>query len=299
MAELMKGKVWSERKHKMTYPCFAEVKHDEIRCHIKVRPAMLDVEFLSYAGKPLQNMQEFRELWLRVGEATGMYEFDCGFEVNGNFNDSYRWVRSSTGAPSELLRTPKKFFVFDLPELTGMQFEMRNRVRAEVTSTANGAAMSLSCDTSVHVPDGYLCCTEEDVERVFIGVRGAGFEGLMVKSLEHTYQRGKRIDGWLKMKPEDDADGIIVDIHEAISDTDDPAKGLYKGKPLGRANSVTVRLEDGSHATPHGIPHELGKELLANPSKYMHKQWCEFSYMERDRQGGYRHPVFRRLREAK
>ena len=59
-----------------------------------------------------------------------------------------------------------------------------------------------------------------------------------------------------------------------------------------------VKVEDGSEASPHGIAHDLGRDMHENPEKYI-GQWAEFKYMERDRQGGYRHPVFYRLREAK
>jgi ATP-dependent DNA ligase len=124
---------------------------------------------------------------------------------------------------------------------------------------------------------------------MFIVARERGFEGLMVKSLQHLYEAGKRTAGWLKVKPSDDADGIITELHEAVSEA---------GEPLGRTGSITIKVEDGSTATPHGIAHELGREMHEHPERFI-GQWAEFKFMERDRQGGYRHPVFNRLREAK
>jgi len=103
------------------------------------------------------------------------------------------------------------------------------------------------------------------------------------------YERGKRTYGWLKLKPEDDADGIITGINQAFSET---------GEALGRAGSVDVLCADKSKASPSGIPHPLGRDMWENPQKYL-GQWCEFRFMERDRQGGYRHPNFHRIREAK
>ena len=119
----------------------------------------------------------------------------------------------------------------------------------------------------------------------------------MVKSLDHVYERGARIYGWLKYKPEEDADGVITELHEAICGKDQPHLGLRKGDRLGRIGSVTVRMADGSTASPHGIAFPLGRDMFDHPEKYI-GQWCEFKYMEIDRQGGYRHPTFHRLREA-
>lgn len=283
MAELMKGQKWTERKHKMTYPAWVEIKVDEIRCHVLVDPLVCGVTFKSYAGKPLANMDGFASMFAALATETGFTEFDCGFEVNGNFNDSYRWVRSTNGAPAELLETTKRFILFDLPELVGASFESRMHTRHNVV------VAGISIDMPIFEPAGSWAHEEASVEEMFKVARERGYEGLMVKSLDHTYERGKRTNGWLKVKPEDDADGVILELHEAISED---------GTPLGRTGSVTILVEDGSKATPHGIAHELGREMHEHPEKFI-GQWAEFKYMERDRQGGYRHPVFGRVREAK
>ena len=284
MTELMKGHKWRDRKHKMTYPAWVEIKMDEIRCHVTVEPqGTWPVTFLSFAGKPLHNLEQFAEKFRELAKTSGVCEFDCGFEANENFNDSYRWVRSSKGLPSDLVGKPAKFLLFDLPSHPGT-FEQRMQERH------NLAVLALAQDfDNLFQPPGSWAHEEGSVEAMFEVARSRGYEGLMVKSLQHKYLRGKRTDGWLKVKPEDDADGTITAIHEAISED---------GQPLGRAGSVTIRVEDGSEATPHGIAHDLGRDMWENQGKYLN-QWAEFRYMERDRQGGYRHPVFHRLREAK
>ena len=287
MAALMKGHKWRDRKHKMTYPAWVEIKHDEIRCHVIVNPQNWAVEYRSFAGKPLHNLSEFDAKWAELASITGLYEFDTGFEANGNYNDSYRWVRSSKGLPDDLIDKPTKFLLFDLPTEKGT-FEQRMHTRHNV------AVLALGIDfDNLYQPAGSWAHEQDSVVEMFQVARDRGFEGLMVKSLDHTYERGKRTDGWLKVKPEDDADGIITEIREAFSDT------LME---LGRAGSVTVKVleDDGTYsfAQPHGIPHDLGRDMHENPEKYI-GQWVEFKYMERDRKGGYRHPVFHRLREAK
>lgn len=302
MAELMKGNVWKDRRDAkdrkgnpiVTYPVYVEDKHDEIRCHVKVRECPISgqrVEFLSYAGKPLANMDSFEQTFITLARGTAYKEFDLGFEVNGNFNDSYRWVRSTKGVPADLKDATFKFLVFGLPNHADT-IRAQHWRRQDVANYARDW-----CSVPFEVPYYVLADSAEWVELAFLDARKRGLEGVMVKQPEHLYER-KRTDGWLKMKPEDEADGVIVELIEATATVADPERGIAVGDPLGRIGSVRVRMEDGSEACPHGIAHELGRDMYKNPLKY-YDEWCEFKFMERDRQGGYRHPTFFRLREAK
>lgn len=291
MPELMKGKVWSERKHLVEYPVCVEDKHDEIRCHVIVSDDWSEVKFLSYSGKPLANMQDFASAFRTLTRGIGFYEFDVGVEVNGNFNDSYRWVRSTKGVPKDLVGARIRFLVFGIPSIH-CTLDFQHSLRGEVVDYAHDWT---SLDMAL--PYFAVCHNEDEVDSAFANARARGLEGVMVKQPRAKYER-KRTDGWLKMKPENDADGIIVEIIQAYAGKDQPELGIKAGDPLGRAGSVRVRMEDGSEACPHGIEHALATEMWLNPQAYI-GQWCEFNYMERDRQGGYRHPTFHRIREAK
>lgn len=302
MPQLMKGNCWHERcdaKDRkgnpiVKYPVYVEDKHDEIRCHVLVdltNPHDHRIKFLSYAGKPLANMDRFCKLFSDLAKGTGYTEFDMGFECNGNFNDSYRWVRSTKGVPDDLKDATFKFFVFGLPTLGLTLFKQK------VEREAVAAYAKDWVSTPVLTPEVVLCDNAHDVENAFLNARARGLEGVMVKQPFALYER-KRTDGWLKMKPENDADGAITALHEAVCGTDQPELGLKVGDKLGRIGSATIRMEDGSEAAPHGIPHGLGRAMLDHPENYI-GQWVTMKYMERDRQGGYRHPTFHRLREAK
>lgn len=281
MPELMKGNVWKDRKDArnrrgepiVTYPLIAEIKYDEIRCHVKVQPND-HVEFLSYAGNPLANMERFSLSFQLLSEYMHYFEFDCGFEVNGNFNDSYRWVRSTNGVPADLTNATTRFILFDLPE-NPYSYTVR---QVAIKATANRA--------SFHTPTSQFCSNEAEIDAAFAWALDSGYEGLMIKRPNHTYQR-RRTDDWLKMKPSEDADGVIISLLEAVS---------LEGEPLGRIGSIGITCDDGSFAQPHGIPHALGREMFNNPDNFI-GQRCEFRYMMRDRQGGYRHPTFHRVRE--
>lgn len=297
MAELMKGFTWHERKDArdrkgnpiVTYPVMVEVKHDEIRVHVKVNQSG-DVEFLSYAGKPLHNLGVFAPHFQRVWEICGCSEFDMGFEANGNFNDSYRWVRSSNGLPDDLIGKPTHWYIFGLPSIGGTlahQLGARSAMRVKFAEWAG---------LDIKVPICRWADSEVDVNGVYEEFRGLGYEGAMVKQPNHTYER-KRTDGWLKMKPENDATGIIKGFVEAVCGKDQPELGLKVGDPLGRVGSVELWIPGGGKAFPHGIPHELGRDMFLHPEKYL-EQSADFHFMEIDRQGGYRHPTWGRLREA-
>lgn len=308
MASLMKGNKWHERRDAVDrrgnpivkYPVMVETKHDEVRVHVLVEkskisthPSVADeyvVKYLSYAGKPLANLERFSDDFIRLANTTGQYEFDMGFEVNGNYNDSFRWVRSTRGLPEELEDAPVRWLIYGLPGLGGtLASQWAHRLAV--------AYKTIGRSIRVNVPMYVWAHSADDVERIFSSYRNRGYEGAMVKQPEHLYERS-RTDGWLKMKPEDDEDGIIVALHEAIAGVDQPELGIRAGDRLGRTGSITIRMPDGSEATPHGISHELGRDMHNNPEKYI-GHWAEFKFMERDRQGGYRHPVFHRLREAK
>lgn len=289
MAELMKGNKWNERKHLVEYPVWVEIKYDEIRCHVKVLSD--EVQILSYAGKPLCNMDRFKESFRKLADTTGFFEFDCGFEVNSNFNDSYRWVRSSKGVPLDLNTAVTLFILFDLPSVDGV-------LQVRQLHCQYVLAQSADCDLLMSVPEGKWAHNENDVYDLFRIARAAGVEGLMIKNTTHKYER-KRTDGWLKMKPSNDADGIIVGFTEAVASRDFPELNLKAGDGLGRAGSLEVLMPDGSKASPSGIAFDLGFDIYNNfQDKYIGR-WCEFKYMEIDRQGGYRHPVFNRIREDK
>ena len=299
---LMKGKVFADHCHKLAYPVYAEVKYDEIRLHVRLAKEpcgnFVDndvVQFLSYAGNPLANLEHWAPAFLAYMRRTNATDLDLGVLVNGNFNDSYRWVRSTKGIPKEKLdkKTGKiapaldismvQFYLFDIPH-SQLPFDER-RLLLTVAATT----MNVYAGIPTKRPEGWWLHSEAELNAKFIERRELGDEGLMVKSLDHTYQIGKRIDGWLKMKPESSYDGEITKINQAVS---------IEGVPLDRAGSVDVLLEDGSTASPAGIPHELGRLMWRHPYAYM-GQWVEFKCMERDRQGGYRHPSLTRLREAK
>lgn len=295
MPYLMKGKHWSERstfRRKLQYPVFVEPKADEIRVHVRVDVVAKTVQYMSYAEKPLYNLEFANHAFLEAAQFAGVYEFDCGFSCNDSFDDSRSYVRSSKNFPQRLRSAKLLFYVYDLPTSPLPYMQRRCLIDNLV-----GWCECSGIEHLVQLP-AYLAGSEADVLQFYTEFRELGYEGAMVKGTDHLYQLGRRSQDWLKIKPEETADGKIIGVVEAVATVDNPATGVIVGDPLGRVGSVIVRMEDGSEARPHGIPHELGRTMLLAAELYI-GEWCEFAFMERDTQGGYRHPVFRRIRDAK
>jgi hypothetical protein len=304
---LMKGETWKDAlklvrgKARFTYPIYVEVKADEIRCRVLYvidrnlsAGDVVRIEYRSFSEKPLYNMEHFDQHFLEVfRDLPGCTELDVGIEVNGNFNDSYRWTQSSSGIPTAKLdkKTGKispalnvsmvKVIVFDLPEDTGEFQERMPRIDRAARYLRHSGLKAVR-------PIGHWAENEAQVLAIYNHYREAGEEGAMGKTRDHLYQRRRTFD-WMKIKPSEDFDGRVTGFNEAVSDA---------GEPLGRVGSINVTCADGSSASPSGIPHGLGRELWENQHKYI-GQWVEFYCMERDRKGGYRHPIYNRFREDK
>lgn len=283
---LMKGYPWSERFKRgalrFTFPVHVEPKVDDIRLRLYYVASDAQWRVESFAGKPLHNLGPILEGLAESNlAAQGLREIDAGVQVNGNFADTYRYVRSHT-VPDDLRQARVMLHLFDLPCLHLQVYERRRDVLQAVAQQLR--FYMVPCV----IPWSTLAENAEEVERMYEQHRASGYEGSMVKAYGHQYER-KRSFNWFKLKPEETADGCITAVHQAVAED---------GTPHPRVGSVTVRLEDGSEASPAGFPHGLAADIWARPGEYI-GQWIEFKYMERDRQGGYRHPSFVRFRETK
>lgn len=278
--KLMKGHEWSKMRHKALFPGVMEPKYDEIRLDLQRIPGA--VLMLSYAGKPLHNLQPYSAALHNMMVQCNITRLDCGVLVNDCFDDTYRFTRSSKGVPKDLPVRTLVFKLYDLPNSTETHYLQRKHELASIARV--GVGMGLRCE----VPPAYVVANEEDVMAHYRMFVSQGLEGGMFKNTEHAYQNRKSAD-WGKIKPCETIDGKITAI----------IQGKDKhGQPLDRAGSVTVVFEDGSTCDAGGIKHELARQMLATPELFIGK-WVEVKYMERDRQGGYRHPRFIRIREDK
>lgn len=150
-----------------------------------------------------------------------------------------------------------------------------------------------------HFPEVEWCLSEshevydmDELEALYRQKREEGHEGLVVKDPQGIYKRGKK-SGWWKLKPENEADGIVV--------------GLNWGTPglanEGKVIGFEVLLESGRVVSANNISQALMEEFTAEVKRQedeevnpYHGWQCQIKYMEETPDGSLRHPSFDKWR---
>ncbi|AWN07097.1 ATP-dependent DNA ligase [Klebsiella phage KP32_isolate 194] len=148
-----------------------------------------------------------------------------------------------------------------------------------------------------HFPEVEWCLSEshevydmDELDALYRQKREEGHEGLVVKDPQGIYKRGKK-SGWWKLKPENEADGVVVGL---VWGTEGLANA---GKIIG----FEVLLESGRVVNATNIPQALMDEFTkswvvagcVNP----YEGWaCQIKYMEETPDGSLRHPSFDKWR---
>lgn len=267
-----------------------QTKRDEIRCTVHVDPDTDTVAFISAQGKPLYNLDCFHQQWMYISEHTGLREFDTGVCVNESFELTKRTVRASkkvydlNGGINTI--DDKKtgfyfsgqmqalFYLYDLPTSTLPYCERRERM----------ADYALRYP-ALRVPETFVLTTEYDVDEYYSHFVKQGHEGAMVKRIAFDYVYGRTV-AWMKMKPEEERDGQITGYTAG------------KGEFEGLIGSIEVSFVDGSTTSCSGMSLALRRDITEHPENYTGRI-VEVRFMERDSQGGYRHPRFYRFHPDK
>ncbi|AXY81837.1 DNA ligase [Dickeya phage Luksen] len=143
------------------------------------------------------------------------------------------------------------------------------------------------------LPETHNVFSMEELHALYANVRELGHEGLVVKDPFGIYRRGKK-SGWWKMKPENEADGIVQGL---VWGTEGLAN---EGKVIG----FEVLLENGRVVNACNISKDLMDEFT---EKYLHDNQMrskgeavnpydghqvQIKYMEETPDGSLRHPSF-------
>lgn len=302
--KVMKGVSYTEKRLiqwlKEDGYVYVQPKRDEIRCVVTIHEDLDGawVEYTSAQGKPLYNLSQFDGMWLALAKQQGVTVFDTGISVNENFDITRRVVRSSTVAydltggtiihlwdkkptkknPAGVMfyggTLNAKFWLYDLPECS-KAFEDRHTTMVWMASGL----------PHIGVPETYLRRTVDSVESKYGHCIDAGLEGVMIKRADFQYKYGRSTD-WMKMKPEEEKDGIITGFTEG------------QGKFNGLIGSATIDFGDGSSTSVSGMDDATRLDMSRNPDKYIGRV-ARIPYMQRDSQGGYRHPRWGGLHEDK
>lgn len=302
--KVMKGVAYTQKRLEQWLKedgiVFAQPKRDEIRCMVNVLEDKHGawVEFTSASGKPLYNLDCFADKFLALAKEYGVVTFDCGVLINGSFDTTRRVVRSSkngydTSGSSEVTiwetKPTKKregvlhfrgvlataFYLYDLPHTHYTYSERMEMMRLMEGNTS----WRLLHPTTTGI------MSVSTVEELYDRYTSAGLEGLMLKRLNFNYVFGRSSD-WMKMKPENEKDGFITGYTEGL------------GKFAGLIGSVEIDFGDGTSTSVSGMDDATRQKLSAYKSAYLGRV-VRVPYMERDTQGGYRHPRWGGFHEDK
>lgn len=288
-----------------------QVKRDEIRCVVEIHEVWDDaqenitaraVTYTSASGKPLYNLGHFDKHWLDFSARTGRRRIDTGVSVNDSFDLTRRTVMASkkvydlSGNTVNTIAGEKKkdpphyvgtlcatFWLYDIIDHYGT-YEDRRRSMAQY---ALDFPEFLACPETFVIGNcgGNINVAVGVVEEHFQQALELRHEGLMIKRLYHSWEP-RRTTNWMKMKPEAEVDVRITGFI--------PGKGEFAGL----VGSLTAEAEDGSTVDFSGFTLELRRAISADFESYLGR-WCEVQYMQRDAQGGYRHPRFFRFHPDK
>lgn len=278
---LMKG-VSIKRGDELGFPVIAEEKLDGVRCLVHVLGTR--VNYISYAGKELHNLSDYDALWLRIRDETDTALFDCEFMYK-DFDSTYKVVRSKK-RPEWFDKLYGCFYILDLPTRI---------VGYEGANTKRLQAIADSGYPTIRRPAMRFCKDVQEVQEMFRYVVNGGGEGLMLKDPRGQYYQGGRSKVWGKLKRQETEDGQIMWLIEAID---------KNGNPKGEVGSFHVQFHAGNgftmstDASASKLTIAERRNMWAN-RRQLEGKWCEVQYMQVDRAGGLRHPVFLRIREDK
>lgn len=136
----------------------------------------------------------------------------------------------------------------------------------------------------------------ESLNALYENVRTLGHEGLVIKDPLDIYKRGKKT-GWWKMKPENEADGVVQGLVWGTEGLANEGKVigfevlLESGRVVNACNISKELMEEFTDAVMRYSPPEvpLGHPSCLNP----YQGWqCQLKFMEETPDGSLRHPSF-------
>lgn len=253
-----------------------------------------------------------RTKWLKKG--------NMQFDVGGPYE---QWEPDMKGHPFALHPEKLKVVLYDIIPLdiieSGDDYNVMTLLRLEHVKVALPVLQD-------HFPEVEWCLSEshevydmDELDALYRQKREEGHEGLVVKDPRGIYKRGKK-SGWWKLKPENEADGVVV--------------GLNWGTPglanEGKVIGFEVLLESGRVVSANNISQALMEEFTAkvkahtmcdngcqmskdvgmdnhscagkcaydrHPSNNPYEGWaCQIKYMEETPDGSLRHPSFDKWR---
>lgn len=291
----------------------ADIKYDGVRGNIVVDNTA-DSMWLSRVSKEipaLAHLNGFDQRWASLLKDDRCI-FPDGFMLDGelmvkgvDFNTGSgllrtKWLKDSNWAFHDGHGRGKKLpFRLDLKRLkvvlygvmpfdsmvSGETYEVMNLLMREHVKAMLPVLREHFPEIEWEISESYEVYDYVELEALYEKAREDGHEGLVVKDPLGFYMRGKK-SGYWKMKPECEADGVIV--------------GLNWGTPglanEGKVIGFEVLLESGRVVSANNISQALMDEFTNTVNiegeKFYDGHACQVAYMEETPDGSLRHPSF-------
>lgn len=296
-----------------------DVKYDGVRGNICVDNTA-KAQWLSRVSKTipaLEHLNNFDSRWQKL-LADDRWIFPDGFMLDGelmvkgvDFNTGSgllrtKWLKKTNmqfdvGGPYTQWEQEMKNDVFALhPSLlrvvlydivpldiieSGEDYDTMTLLRQAHVKNALPTLRDHFPEISWELAETYEVYDYESLWELYEEKRAEGHEGLIVKDPQGIYKRGKK-SGWYKMKPSEEADGIIQGVNWGTP-------GLAnEGKVIG----FNVLLETGRTVDANNISQALMDEFTATVKAHGEDHYngfaCQVNYMEETKDGSLRHPSF-------
>lgn len=296
----------------------ADIKYDGVRGNIVVDNTA-DSMWLSRVSKTipaLEHLNGFDSRWQRLLKDDRCI-FPDGFMLDGelmvkgvDFNTGSgllrtKWLKQTNYVystsewfhdewkknkqPFELAEDRLKVILYGVMPfdsmVSGETYEVMNLLMREHVKAMLPVLREHFPEIEWDISESYEVYEMVELNALYEKARADGHEGLVVKDPLGFYMRGKKSGHW-KMKPECDADGVIV--------------GLNWGTPglanEGKVIGFEVLLESGRVVSANNISQALMDEFTNTVNiegeKFYDGHACQVAYMEETPDGSLRHPSF-------
>lgn len=295
---------------------FVQTKRDEFRL-LSTKYKDTDLPRFNTASGGVLEQLELTGQWKKhvgyIHSLLGCHQLDMGVMINDCFELTRRVLRSKkvhydlTGSTEYHIKDEKWFKLEDGTKEKRVVFEYKGPLKisfwlydmpgnhASYEDRLHKMKWATTRIGQVHLPETHLVGAwgethdncYKDIMALFDVALKNKHEGLMVKRFNHRWVPTRTVD-WMKLKPSDEKDGRIVGFNPGTPGTE------FEGM----VGSVIIDFEDGSGCNTSGFSLELRQDFTDNPEKYLGKI-AEIRYMQRDAQGGYRHPSLFRIHPDK
>ena len=228
----------SFNEKKVTFPCIVQPKYDGVRCLITFDK---EVQIFSRKGKPY-NIPHLKK-WAE--EHKELLPLDGELYNHGEL--SFQEIISAVKKQSKI--TPLiKYVVYDKPT-EGTNEERWKSLQRDFPKVENSPA---------YLSESVLCHSMEEIWDYHEKCVSRGYEGVIIRNLKGTYEKGFRSSNLIKLKVFDDAEFEIINVVEA------------SGRDAGTAIFVCKCKGGWFSVKPQGT-RELRKEYFDNQDKLIGK----------------------------